>query len=77
MTKLNGLNNAIMQVAYLLNGPTFNLLFCCNIVLYLEKVTSYEKFSENLTPEVEVVWKVLAFYCYICEFLNAEKYLNF
>ena len=52
MTKLNGLNNAIMQVAYFLNGPMFNLLFCCNIVLYSEKVTSYEKFSENLTPEV-------------------------
>ena len=61
MTKLNGLNNAIMQVAYLLNGPMFNLLFCCNIVLYLEKVTSYETFSENLTPEVQIVWKVLAF----------------
>ena len=41
MTKLNGVKNAIMQVTYFLNGPMFNLLFCCHIVLYWEKVTSY------------------------------------
>ena len=51
----------IMQVACFLNDPMLNLLFCCNIILYLEKVNSYEKFSKNLTPEVQIVWKILAF----------------
>ena len=61
MTKLNGVNNAIIEVTYFLNGPMFNLLFCCNIVLYLEKVASYEKFSKILTLEVQIVWKIIAF----------------
>ena len=50
-----------MQVTYFFNGPMFNLLFCCNIFLYLEKVTSYEKFSKTLTREVQIVWKTSAF----------------
>ena len=36
----------------------FDLLLCCNIILYLEKVTSYHKFSKNLTPEVQVALKI-------------------
>ena len=47
VTKLNGVKNAIMQVTCFLNGRIFNLLFCCHIVLYLEKVTSYEKFNHK------------------------------
>ena len=43
--KLEWGKNAIMQVAYFLNGPLFNLLFYCHIILYLEKVTSYMKFN--------------------------------
>ena len=31
-------------------------LTCCNIMVYFEKVTSYEKFSKNLTLEVQIVW---------------------
>ena len=50
-----------MQVIYVLNGPMFNLLFCCNIILHLEKVTSYEKFSKNVILEVQIVCKVSAF----------------
>ena len=61
MTKLNGVNNAIMQVTYFLNDPMFNLLLCCNIILCLEKVTSYEKFSKNLAPEAQIVGKISAF----------------
>ena len=49
MTKLSGVKNAIMQVIYLLNGSIFDLLFYCHIILYREKVTSYEKFNDNLT----------------------------
>ena len=44
--------NVIMQVTYFLNDPMVNLLFYCHIILYWEKVTSYEKFSYNLTPEI-------------------------
>ena len=47
-----------MQVTYFLNDPMFDLLLCFNIILYLEKVTSYQKFSKNLTPEVQVVLKI-------------------
>ena len=56
MTKQNGVNNVIMQVTCFLNGLMFNMLFC-NIVLYLEKVTSYEKFSKNRTLEVQMSGK--------------------
>ena len=38
-----------------------NLLFYCHIILQREKVTSYEKFNHNLTSEVQIVWKILAF----------------
>ena len=51
--KVEWVNNAIMQVTRFLNGSMFNLSFCCNIILYLEKVTLYEKFSKNLTLEVQ------------------------
>ena len=43
VTKLNGVKNAIMQVIYIVNGPMFNLLFCCHIVWYWEKVASYKE----------------------------------
>ena len=56
-----GVKNAIMQLAYFLNGPMFNLLFYCHIILYWEKVTSFEKFSQNLTLEVQIVWKISVF----------------
>ena len=48
MTKLSEVENAIIQVTYFLHGPMSNLLFYCKIILYWEKVTSYEKFSHNL-----------------------------
>ena len=41
------MKNAIMQVTYFLNGPMFNLLFCCHIVLHWEEVTFYEKFNHK------------------------------
>ena len=46
-----------MQVAYFLNGPIFDLLFYCHINSYWEKVTSYEKFNNNLTPELQIFRK--------------------
>ena len=50
--KLNGVKNAIMQVTYFLIGLMFSLLFYCHNILYWEKVTSYEKFSYNLTNKI-------------------------
>ena len=50
-----------MQVTYFLNGPMFDMLFCCNIILYLEKVTSYEKFSKNFTLEIQIALKITVF----------------
>ena len=38
------------------------IFFYCHIILYWQKVTSYEKFSYNLTIEVQIVWKISAFY---------------
>ena len=58
VTKSNGVKNTIMQLTYFLNGPMFNLLFYCHIILYWEKVTSFEKFNQNLTLEVQIVWKI-------------------
>ena len=58
------MKNAFMQVTYFLNEPTGNLLFYCHIILYREKVTSKEKFSRNVTIEVQIVWKYLVFQCY-------------
>ena len=49
----------IMQV----NGPMINLLFHCHIILFLEKVTFYEKFSHSLTLETQIIRKILAFQC--------------
>ena len=61
MTELNGVKNAIIQVTYFLNGPMSHLLFCCHIILYCEKVASYEKFDHSLTLKVQIVWKISAF----------------
>ena len=38
-----------------------NLSFCCLFILYSEKVTSYQKFSDNLTLEVQIVLKIIKF----------------
>ena len=46
------MKNAFMQVTYFLNGPKVNLLFYCYIIIYWEKATSYEKYSNNLTLEI-------------------------
>ena len=43
------------------NGPMFNLSFYCHILLYWEKVTSYEKFSHNRPFEVQIVSKIQRF----------------
>ena len=50
------------------NGTPVNLLFYCHIILYREKVTSYEKFSHNLTLDVQIFLKK-------CRLFNA-KYRN-
>ena len=50
-----------MQVIYFLNGPMFDMLFYCNIILYLEKVTFYEKFGKTFTLEVQIVLKITVF----------------
>ena len=52
------MKNAIMKVTF---GPMVSFY---HIILYLEKVTSYEKFSHNLTLKVKTVWKISAFQCY-------------
>ena len=52
-------------------------MFYCHIILYWQKVTSHEKFSHNLTLEVQIVWKILAFQRYWWKSWNTEKQLNF
>ena len=42
------MKNAIMQVTYFLIGSMVNLLFYWHIILYWEKLASYEKFSHSL-----------------------------
>ena len=64
---MNGMKNAIMKVTYFLNGSIFGLLFFV-ILFYIvreretqrerERVTFYEKCSQNLTLEVKFVWKI-------------------
>ena len=66
-----------MQVTYFLNGPMFKFSFYCHIILYWEKVTSYENFSHSLTLEVQIVLNISAFQCYWCKYWNTEKELNF
>ena len=61
VTKSNGVKNTIKQLTYFLIGPIFKFLFYCHIILYWEKVTSYEKFSPNLILEVQIVWKMSVF----------------
>ena len=61
MTKLNGVKNAIMQVTFFLNGPTVNFSFYCLIILYWEKVNYYKKYSHNLKPEVQIMWRFQRF----------------
>ena len=52
---MNGMKNAIMQTTYPLNSPMINLLFYCHIILYWEKVTSYDKFSHSvITFEIQI-----------------------
>ena len=65
-----------MQATYFLNGSMFDLLFYRHIILYWEKVTTYEKFSHNLTFEVQVFWKISALYNYCWKYRNTEKYLK-
>ena len=43
-----------MQVTCFLNGPMLNLLFYCHII----QVTFYEKFSDNFSLEIHIVWKI-------------------
>ena len=62
-----------MQVTCVLKGPMFNLLFYCRIISYWEKVTFSEKFSRNLTLEVQIVWKMPAFSCSRWKPQNAEQ----
>ena len=51
------MKNPIMQLTDFLNGPCL----ICYIILHEDKVTSYEKFSHNLTVEVQIVWKISEF----------------
>ena len=44
---------------------------------YRQKVTSYEKFSHNLTFEAQIVYVVSAFLYYWWKYWNTEKLLNF
>ena len=46
------MKNAILQMAYFLNGTMVNLLFYCDVILYWEKVTSYENNFDNITLDV-------------------------
>ena len=55
----------------------FDLLFYCHIVLFWEKVTYYEKFTHNLTFEVQIIWKISALQHYCWEYRNTEKKLSF
>ena len=61
LTKFNRVKNAIMQATYFLNGTMFGLLFSCHVISYWEKVTSYEKFIQNLSLEAQIVWKSSVF----------------
>ena len=49
------------MLTYFLHGSMVNLLFYCHINLYWERVTSYEKFGQNFTLEVQIVWKINRF----------------
>ena len=61
-----------MKVAYFLNGPMINLLFYCHMILYWEIVTPYEQFSDSLTLEVQIIWKISVFQSYRWKYQNAE-----
>ena len=45
VTQMNEMKNVIIQVSYFMNVLILNLLFYCHIILFLEKLASYEKFS--------------------------------
>ena len=49
---------ALFFYTYFLNGSMFNLLFYCHIVLCWQKVTFYEKFSLNLSLEVQILLRL-------------------
>ena len=57
---MNGMKNAIMQAFWM--APCLICYFIVKLFyidLFWEKVTSYEKFSQNLA--FQVVWKISAF----------------
>ena len=68
-----GVRSIFQGGADTLEDTMVNLFFCCHIILYWEKVTSYEKFNHNLTIEVQILWKDLAFQCYWWKYRNTEK----
>ena len=68
-----GVRNVIIQVTYFLNGPMFNLFFLLPYSIILRETD----FFLDLTLEVQIIWKLLAFQCYRQKYRNAEKYLNF
>ena len=51
--------------------------FYCHIFIYKQKVTSWEKFSPNLTLEAQLVWKISIFQRYWRKYRNAQKEFNF
>ena len=53
-TQMNGMKKAITQAAYYLKGPMINLLFYCHIILYWEKVTSFDTYSHGFTIEAQI-----------------------
>ena len=77
MYNLGELDEKCYYASDILNGPAINLLFCCHIISYWEKVNFYEKFSHSLTLETQTVWEILVFQCCWWKYQNAEIYLNF
>ena len=71
MAQVNEMENGIMQVTYILNGPMDNLLLYCHIVLYRQRVTSDEKFSNKFSPWKSVS-KISAFQCHCWKCQNAK-----
>ena len=55
MTQVKRMENTFMPVIHFQNDSLVNLLFYFHIILYYEKVTSHQKYSHNLTLEVQIV----------------------
>ena len=51
----------IMRVTYFLNGPMFNFLFYCHLILYWEKVTSCKKLATILPLKSKLSGKLHRF----------------